>query len=40
MNRSAYTLVLHKHGEMLYSGFKEVVTKHLVEKVSNCVNYS
>lgn len=38
--RHAYTLVLHNRGEMLYSGFQEVVMKHLVEKVSNGVNYS
>lgn len=38
--RNAYILVLHNHGEMLYSGFQEVVTKHLVEKVSNGIKYS
>ncbi|MFH4981104.1 hypothetical protein AB6A40_007813 [Gnathostoma spinigerum] len=27
--RSAYTLVLHKHGEKLYNGLKQVVTEHL-----------
>ena len=32
--RNAYTMVLHKHGERLYSGLKQVVTEHLVEKVS------
>lgn len=32
--RNAYTMVLHKHGERLYSGLKEVVTDHLVMKVS------
>ena len=26
-------MVLHKHGERLYSGLKQVVTEHLVEKV-------
>lgn len=31
--RNAYTMVLHKHGERLYSGLKEVVTDHLVMKV-------
>ena len=35
MDRSAYVLVLHGHGEMLYSGFQKVVREHLVEKVSN-----
>jgi hypothetical protein len=35
--RNAYTMVLHKHGERLYSGLKEVVTQHLESKVSgNC----
>lgn len=33
LNRNAYTMVLHKHGERLYSGLKQVVTEHLVEKV-------
>lgn len=32
--RNAYTMVLHKHGEKLYSGLKEVVTSHLETKVS------
>ncbi|XKL66368.1 hypothetical protein PGB90_009788 [Kerria lacca] len=31
--RNAYTMVLHKHGEKLYSGLKEVVTSHLETKV-------
>ncbi|CAK9296805.1 unnamed protein product [Gordionus sp. m RMFG-2023] len=31
--RNAYTMVLHKHGEKLYFGLKEVVTQHLIEKV-------
>ena len=31
--RNAYTMVLHKHGEKLYTGLKEVVTNHLVTKV-------
>ena len=26
-------MVLHKHGERLYSGLKQVVTYHLIEKV-------
>lgn len=32
--RNAYTMVLHKHGERLYTGLKEVVTQHLENKVS------
>ena len=28
-------MVLHKHGERLYSGLKQVVTDHLIEKVSD-----
>ncbi|KAJ8951173.1 hypothetical protein NQ314_007713, partial [Rhamnusium bicolor] len=31
--RNAYTMVLHKHGERLYTGLKEVVTHHLELKV-------
>jgi len=31
--RNAYTMVLHKHGEKLYSGLQDVVTEHLVKKV-------
>lgn len=31
--RNAYTMVLHKHGERLYKGLKEVVTQHLELKV-------
>ncbi|KAK2143738.1 hypothetical protein LSH36_816g00043 [Paralvinella palmiformis] len=31
--RNAYTMVLHKHGEKLYTGLREVVTEHLVHKV-------
>ena len=31
--RNAYTMVLHKHGEKLYNGLKEVVTAHLETKV-------
>ena len=27
--RNAYTMVLHKHGEKLYYGLKEIVTHHL-----------
>ncbi|XP_020628254.1 uncharacterized protein LOC110065457, partial [Orbicella faveolata] len=37
---NAYSLVLHKHGEMLYSGLQEVVTGHLVEKVYHDVMLS
>lgn len=32
--RNAYTMVLHKHGEKLYTGLREVVTEHLINKVS------
>lgn len=32
--RNAYTMVLHKHGERLYTGLKEVVTSHLEKQVS------
>lgn len=35
--RNAYTMVLHKHGERLYTGLKEVVTQHLEAKVSRSV---
>jgi len=35
--RIAYALVLHKYGEKLYTGLKEVVTEHLVNKVRNDV---
>ncbi|KAI0215942.1 Cullin-3-A [Lamellibrachia satsuma] len=31
--RNAYTMVLHKHGEKLYTGLREVVTEHLTNKV-------
>lgn len=31
--RNAYTMVLHKHGERLYNGLKEVVSLHLQQKV-------
>lgn len=31
--RNAYTMVLHKHGERLYTGLKEVVTQHLETKI-------
>ena len=32
--RNAYTMVLHKHGERLYNGLRDVVKEHLVNKVS------
>lgn len=35
--RNAYTMVLHKHGEKLYSGTREVVIEHLIQKVRNDV---
>lgn len=31
--RNAYTMVLHKNGELLYSGVQDVVTNHLIKKV-------
>jgi len=31
--RNAYTMVLHKHGERLYSGVKKVVSEHLTGNV-------
>lgn len=31
--RNAYTMVLHKHGEKLYNGLRDVVTDHLRNKV-------
>ncbi|CAF4718256.1 unnamed protein product, partial [Rotaria sp. Silwood1] len=31
--RNAYTMVLHKHGEKLYTGTRAVVIDHLVQKV-------
>ncbi|XP_014674354.1 PREDICTED: cullin-3-A-like [Priapulus caudatus] len=31
--RNAYTMVLHKHGERLYTGLRDVVNEHLVNKV-------
>ncbi|KHN76775.1 Cullin-3 [Toxocara canis] len=33
--RNAYTMVLHKHGEKLYLGLKQVVTEHLQNTVRN-----
>eukprot|EP00112_Aurelia_sp_Birch-Aquarium-sp1_P011658 Seg2450.2 transcript_id=Seg2450.2/GoldUCD/mRNA.D3Y31 product=Cullin-3 protein_id=Seg2450.2/GoldUCD/D3Y31 len=35
--RNAYTMVLHKHGERLYVGLKQVVTEHLECKVRTLV---
>ena len=32
--RNAYNMVLHKHGERLYNGLREVVTHHLEAKVN------
>lgn len=32
--RNAYTMVLHKHGEKLYNGLRDVVREHLENKVS------
>ncbi|UXI20421.1 synapsin [Sarcoptes scabiei] len=31
--RSAYTMVLHKYGERLYNGLRDVVKDHLIKKV-------
>ena len=31
--RNAYTMVLNKYGEKLYTGLKEVVSEHLIQKV-------
>lgn len=31
--RNAYTMVLHKHGEKLYNGLRQVVQDHLKNKV-------
>lgn len=31
--RNAYTMVLHKYGERLYNGLRDVVKDHLVNKV-------
>jgi cullin 3 len=31
--RNAYEMVLHKHGEKLYTGTREVLTEHLIQKV-------
>lgn len=33
--RNAYTMVLHKHGEKLYNGLRQVVQDHLDNKVRN-----
>ncbi|XP_034829354.1 cullin-3 isoform X1 [Maniola hyperantus] len=38
--RNAYTMVLHKYGERLYTGLKEVVTHHLETKVREDVLHS
>lgn len=38
--RNAYTMVLHKHGEKLYTGLREVVTEHLINKVRTGQNFS
>lgn len=31
--RNAYTMVLHKYGERLYNGLRDVVKDHLIAKV-------
>ena len=38
--RNAYTMVLHKHGEKLYTGLRDVVTEHLVGKVKFLLPFS
>lgn len=38
--RNAYTMVLHKHGEKLYTGLREVVTEHLINKVKKLSSVS
>lgn len=38
--RNAYTMVLHKHGERLYTGLKEVVTTHLEKQVRHCMRFN
>jgi len=35
--RNAYTMVLHKHGDKLYTGLEEVVKEHLTDKVQTDV---
>jgi len=35
--RNAYTMVLHKHGDKLYSGLRSVVSDHLTEKIQKDV---
>ena len=37
--RNAYTMVLHKHGEKLYTGLRDVVTNHLETKVHFFLDY-
>lgn len=37
--RNAYTMVLHKHGEKLYNGLRDVVREHLENKVSRGINH-
>lgn len=36
--RNAYTMVLLKHGERLYTGMKEAVINHLENKVGTILN--
>lgn len=37
--RNAYTMVLHKHGDKLYNGLRDVVTEHLNDKVQKVSKY-
>merc|ERR1719427_2126006 len=38
--RNGYTMVLHKHGEKLYNGLRDVVVEHLETKVRSDVQAS
>lgn len=35
--RNAYNMVVHKHGDKLYTGLREVITEHLVNQVQECL---
>merc|ERR1719199_1514547 len=36
--RNGYNLVLHKYGELLYNGVQGVVTEHLKQMATSCVD--
>ena len=36
--RNAYTMVLHKHGDRLYNGLRDVVAQHLVAERTRLLN--